>query len=75
MASNNLDKIVASGIPLHKGLAMGMAEGEAGQADAGVTTGSKAEAEMKAMEKEAVKDDMSMPEKMPGMGSMKSDKY
>lgn len=66
--ADNLDKVVESGIPLHKALAMGMAEGGAGPA-AGKVGGATNDPAA------TVKEDIGMPETMPGMGSMASDKY
>ncbi len=78
MATDSLDKIVTSGVNLRKGIAMGMAEGGSGQSgqDDGSYDRSKAP---KGENNPNVKDDMGMPETMPGMGSMmsgmKPDKY
>ena len=72
MATDNLDKIVASGVNLRKGIAMGLAgEGGTGQGD-GSYDRSKAP---KGEQNPYVKDDMGMPETMPGMKMMKPDKY
>ena len=63
-----MDKMVDSGINLHKCIAMGMAEGKTGLGYENMPTAPKGATPM-------VKEDMGMPEKKPGMGTMKSDKY
>ena len=74
MATDNLDKVVASGIQLHKAIAMGMAEGTGGQAgkDDGSFDRSPAP---KGEQNPNVKDDLGMPETMSGMKMMNPDKY
>ncbi|MDO8533522.1 MAG: hypothetical protein Q7S17_02110 [Xanthobacteraceae bacterium] len=62
-----MDKIVESGIPLHKCIAMGMAEGKTGEGYENMPAAPKGAMPM-------AKEDMGMRERKPGMAGM-SDKY